>query len=401
MTHVLENPRLQLRQASTDARRPSVGVADSRILPTAGAIVVLALGLGLVSPAALSQACAPTEVVSDLFRHSQVAERPEDREDRADESCSTEGTTFVDAVPDLRPLAVPTSDDNRLRSQLLDAIGDRALVARPRDPENTNTLYVGCEDEILDLFDVAVEMRFYRRDIGTDVIQGADVIQLDVVYRQGDGDNQWRPFIDPDSGEIIVFPGAEQELRQWLASFAGEDCPFPVARFAVYAMCERTNSEEGDASDISLRMKDGMPVVVGHSLGGAAAQFIATSRSRRESNGWPTCPGVNAYAFGSIGLTSSSVGAIRGTLKTYVSDCDRVVSSRYSPFADRVQTGHLFTLSSDSHFIDSIQRDLCGSLRGDGNHVFHIHDSSEPRQGNWDLCEHRSRQGVGCAEVLE
>ena len=241
------------------------------------------------------------------------------------------------------------------------------------------------------IFDVAVEMRFYRRNIG------ADVIQLDVVYRHGDDDNDWLPFIDPDSGEIIVIPGTAtnimRELRHWLASSAGEGCPFPAARFAVYAMCERANPEERDAYDSSLRMEDGMPVVVGHSLGGAAAQFIATSRSPRESNGWPTCPGVNAYAFGSIGLTSSSVGTIRGTLKTYASDCDWLVSNRHSPFAGRVQTGHLFTLSSDSHLIDSIQRDLCACLRGDGNHVFHIHDLSEPPQGNRDLCEGRSRQG--------
>lgn len=136
-----------------------------------------------------------------------------------------------------------------------------------------------------------------------------------------------------------------------------------------------------------------MPVVVGHSLGGAAAQFIATSRASRRSDVWPTCPGVNAYAFGSIGLTRSSVGAIRGTLKTYASDCDWLVSNRRSPFADRVQTGHLFTLSSNSHFIDSIQRDLCEYLRGDENHVFHIHGSSERPQGNRELCERRSRQG--------
>ena len=331
--------------------------------------------------------------MSELFRHSQLAERPDDREDRVDESCSTGGTTLVEAVPDLQSRPVPPTlyDPStlygNLESQLRELIDPRAFVDPPRDQENTNTLYVGCEDEILNLFDVAVEMRFHRRDIG------ADVIQLDVVYREDDGDNEWSRFIDPDSGEVIVLPGAERELRQWLATLAGERCAFPAARFAVYAMCEHANLEEGDASDSSLRVADGRPTVVGHSLGGAAAQFIATSRSSRKSNDWPTCPGVNAYAFGSIGLTSSSVGDIHGTLKTYASDCDWLVSDRYSPFADRVQTGHLFTLSSNSHLIDGIQRDLCGCLRGDGDHVFHIHDSTEPPQGNMDLCERRSGQG--------
>lgn len=390
VTHALESARF--RQVSADARRPSVGVADSRIPSTASAIV-LALCLGLVSPAALSQSCGPGQVVDELFRHSQLAERLEDREDRGKESCSMERTTLVHAaydqpflVPD--PLTDPTSDED-FNNRLRNAIGDRALVARPRNPENTHTLYVGCEDEILK-FDVAVEMRFHRRD------NSADVIQLDVVYREDDGDDEWSPFIDPGSGEIIVLPGTEidnpRETRQWLASIAGERCAFPAARFTAYAMCEHANTEEeGVASDSSLRMEGGMPVVVGHSLGGAAAQFIATSRPSQESNGWPACPGVHAYAFGSIGLTHSNVGPIRGILKTYASDCDWLVS-RY-PFSDKVQTGHLFTLPSKSHSIDSIQRDLCGCLRGDENRVLHIHDSSAQPQSNSALCELRNRRG--------
>ena len=201
--HILETPRLQLRLASSDARRPSVGVADSRILSTAGAIVVLALCLGLVSPAALSQACAPSEVVSELFRYSQLAERPEDREDP--EPCSTEETMLVADNLQSRPVP-PTRYDN-LENQLRELIDPKAFVDRPPNQQNTNTLHVGCKEEILGLFDVAVavEMRFYQRN------NAADVIQLDVVYRQGDGDSDWRPFIDPDSGEIMVIPGTEMD----------------------------------------------------------------------------------------------------------------------------------------------------------------------------------------------
>lgn len=400
MSHMRENSRLRFRKANADAMCPLVAVADSRTASTAGAIVVLVLYLCLASPAASSQSCGPAEVVSDLFRHSQIAERSEDREGRSNEFCSTGVTTLVEAVgDDLDPLDVPASD-NSLRSQLLEAIGSRVLVDRPSNPENTNTLYVGCEEEILNLFDVAVavEMRFYRWD--ADIVR-PDVIQLDVVYRQGDGDgdSEWHSVIvaDPDFRDIVVLPGTHTdvvgELRQWLANFAGENCTFRAARFAVHAMCEHANLEEGDDSDSSLRMENGMPVVVGHSLGGAAAQYIATSRSSQESSGWPGCPGVNAYAFGSIGLTPSSVGAIRGTLKTYASDCDWLVSNRQFPFSDSVQTGHLFTLWSDSHSIDGIQDDLCGCLRGDENHVFQIHDSSEPPQANGELCESRNRQG--------
>ena len=135
MTHALENT--WFRQVSADARHPSVGVADSRIPSTAVAIVVLAFCLGLVSPAALSQSCGPTEMASELFRHSQIAERLEDRED--DESCSAGETTLVHPAGD-QPSAVPnpltdsTSDDD-FRSRLQEAIDKRAFVERSSNPE--------------------------------------------------------------------------------------------------------------------------------------------------------------------------------------------------------------------------------------------------------------------------
>ena len=309
-------------------------------MPLAIAIVISAFCFSLVSPISLSQSCEPTDEVRELFEYSKIAERLEDRENN--ESCLTGGIPLAYgaganplAVPD--PLANPESDED-FEAQLRGAVNRRAFVERSSDPDINHVIYVGCEDETL-WFDAAIEMRFYRQD------QSPDTIHFNAVYRERNSINQWSSFIDhnlidPNSSETLVFPGAEQELRQWIASTSGENCVLPAARFAVYAICE--HAENGGAPDSSFRMEGSMPIVVGHSLGGAAAQFIATSRQPEEGVIWPTCPGVHAYAFGSIGLEDSSDGEVRGTLKSYASSCDWVASF----FPERVQTGELFTLLS-------------------------------------------------------
>ena len=211
-----------------------------------------------------------------------------------------------------------------------------------------NVLYVGCRQEMNILgrdFDLAVEMRFYLRE------PGVDVIQMDVVRKPSNNARAgWDPSIDPD-GRITTLPGTDmRQMRQILSNVSGEDCVFPAAKFTVYAMCNRANrAESGDGSNSLLRTENsGRPTLVGHSLGGAAVQFIASSRRPPTDGNWPDCPGVKAYAFGSTGLQPTGPNdhpSDGGTLKTYTSDCDVIVQSLLA-FADRVQIGHLFTLSS-------------------------------------------------------
>lgn len=143
--------------------------------------------------------------------------------------------------------------------------------------------------------------------------------------------DDWTPVIGPDA--TITFPGTDpKQAQQILSNFHGEDCVFPAARYAVYASCTPANSGDGEASDTTLRTENGRLTVAGHSLGGAVAQFIAISGPPTidpiYEEAWEMCPEVDAYAFGSIGLTSSTVSAhpsVYGTLTSYASDCDWLV----------------------------------------------------------------------------
>ena len=341
---------------------PSLRFAQANA-STVGAIATLTLCL--VSPAALSQPCGSLATVSDLFAHSQLAERPEERKGEPTHCPGTQ-TPIVPAVPELSPLNVPGPSRDRLERVLDRQVNDRALVERTDD----DRLLVGCKERILGVFDfdIAVEMRFFRPNTG------ADVVQLKMVSRSTGGTvGDWTPIISPNG--TITFPGTDlSQAKQILSNFHGEKCVFPVARYAVWASCARVNSEDESASSTTLRTENDRLTVVGHSLGGAVAQFVAISGPPtivpNDEVSWQMCPEVNAYAFGSIGLTSSTASAhpsVHGTLTSYASDCDGLVQGLFS---QNVQTGRLFTLSSGSHSIDGIQGDLCGCLRGKGNRAF-------------------------------
>lgn len=234
--------------------------------------------------------------------------------------------------------------------------------------------------------DVAVEIHFNRRDTGP------DVVQLNVVGRHSDDTNAH--WVSEKDG-IILFPGTDlRRSSQIMANFVGEDCTFPAAKFTLYAICEQANKE---GAEYWLRTDNGKLTLVGHSLGGAAAQFIATSwPSPVNDQSWPNCPGFNAYVFGSTGLEpldDSHQPAVQGALTSYASGCDWVAQS--SLFYRRVQTGRLITLSpTTSHGIDSIQDDLCKCLRGEGNRELRDYRSPDSPLANKRLCGATAGRGL-------
>ena len=290
-------------------------------------------------------------------------------------------------------IPVPAPNSETLKKGLRKVVNQRAFAESPSSEERheeedevVNVLYVGCRNEMNLLgfdFDLAVEMRFFRRE------PGADVIQMDVAGKPSNNTSAtWDPVIGPD-GRIIPLPGTNlSQMRQILSDFGGEGCVFPAAKFAVYAMCNRADgAESGDGFNSSLSTENGRPTLVGHSLGGAAAQFIASSRRPPTGRNWPDCAGVIAYGFGSIGLKPTGPNdhpSPGGTLTAYASECDWLVQPL---FADKVQTGHLFTLSSTTgHSIDDIQRDLCKCLRGNENHALLDYGLPESPPDNRSLC---------------
>ena len=350
------------------------------------ALSFIGFSLPVLSDSPLCKSLKHAERVNlqTLFLLSQLAERPEDISPKEPTDCFKEKTQLAPPMPAMG--LIPVSDimphTERLRSRLRDIHDIQEAFIEP-SPLINNMLHVGCQHTIFNI-DVAVEMRFFRRD------SGADIVQLDVVRRPlGGSSSEWGPLIQPDGAivdlktNVVSLPGTDS-FRLFWANFGGEKCVFPAARFTINAICEYANSEESKTSSTSLRIEDGKPTLVGHSLGGAAAQYIATSRPYR---GESKCPGVDAYAFGSTGLTPQSPNiapAIRGTLTSYVSECDWLVQLGFS---SRIQPGRLFTLSrTKSHFIDDIQGDICDCLRDMGNHRFGEHKSSRSPPQNQKLC---------------
>ena len=242
---------------------------------------------------------------------------------------------------------------------------------------------------------------------------GADTVRLDVVTREPRDPNgeeppaDWAPVIGPNG--LITFPGTNPEDgEQVLANLFHNPCLFRAAHLALHALCTVPNAppatdspgtagtpgaSEVPASGWLRTDSEGRPNVVGHSLGGAVTQYIAitappspVSRSA-DDDSHNACSGVNAYAFGSTGLTTETVGdarSIRGELTSYASDCDFLVHC-VPGFNERVQPGRVLTLHSYSHWINDIQKDLCNCRRWAGTDVLYDLDTRAEPPSNLSL----------------
>ena len=367
--------------------------------------LIVTLALLHVSPPAFaqSQMCMsledePRNTVKKLFEYSQLAERHIDRTVDEPIGCPDDNTTMH--VPDVQMslIEVPSYwaverfkdafDENyRMWLQELGIQSGGEVFVDPTSADTrSNMLRVVCQDQFFP-FDAGIEMRFYRRTTG------ADVVQLKVVGRPpNDSNAEWVvPEIDSDG--IITLPGTTWSKRwseQAISNFAGEYCGFPAVNFVVDAICAGAIQAREKEESFWLNVDENEKLtLVGHSLGGAAAQFIATSSlSQKGNDNWSFCPGVDAYAFGSIGLKEPQRRAlrktVRGTLTSYASECDGLTQIL---FPGNVQAGHLFTLSNtEKHLIDDIQDDLCNCLRHQGNHQFIDRSGAASLPRNMSLC---------------
>ena len=221
------------------------------------------------------------------------------------------------------------------------------------------------------------------------------IFQTEVVVRaQDNAVANWLTIeIDDGPPSTITVPGTNiEDVRQIVSNFVGEDCVFPAARIVVDALCAKYDSRQR-RFDFE-NQNPSSATLVGHSLGGAAVQYIAHSRpdteTEQESEG-RQCSEITAYAFGSIGMQQLPDGgnsSFRGNLETYVSDCDWLAQFL---FAKKVQTGHITSISpSNSHGIDGIQSDICGCISG--NHNILKREASYNLSQNLDICLNRPRQ---------
>ena len=342
-------------------------------------LAVFAMVLSMTSPViSFAQTCGPHANLTELFKYSQFAER--DANNRATCQYGDNGQTVIPGQ--LIRIEVSESHIERLEMSLM-GFNDSAFVERLDDPDDpyaiNNVLYLGCEVTFFSI-DIAVELRLYRRP------NEDDIVQLDFVGRDpANADMPWTPLEIED--DVLTLPGTNWSwgANTALTNLFGEHCALPVARYAVFALCEQANQSLDGADTPSLLTRETTPTLVGHSLGATTAQFIVSTGT----DAHPACPRIDAFAFGSTGLDAADVASIGGvdvTLMSYASECDTIAQSPM--FYRMVQPGHLFTMSnSSSHLLNAIQEDLCTCLRShEQNRLVDWNEGQAVPPSNNDLC---------------
>ena len=381
------------------------------------AVALAATAFYCASPDAAPQSCGQSGIIDTLFEFSQRAERPQDQENES-LNCPP-GDEPILTVPNLSAVPFPPSTDDDVTQELrVREIPGNPFAESSRD---NSRMYVVCPREfristLTKSLDIAVEMMVLRANSGT------DTVRLDVVAREPAEPSserpagEWTPVIGPQGP--ITFPGTKRsDSRQILANLFHNPCLFPAAHLAFHALCTvpntpaptdspgtaRVPTSEEPASGWLRTDESGRPNVVGHSLGGAVTQYIAIKgppvpRST-DGDSQNACPGVNAYSFGSTGLTTSTVNddpSIHGNLMSYASDCDFLVHC-VPTFPQRVQPGHVFTLRSNAHWIDDIQEDLCSCRQSAGTQKLYDHGTAAQPPNNDSLFQLANRSTHNCS----
>ena len=341
------------------------------------------LTLCLVSPHAEAVQCSQVtngqiNNLKTLFKYSQLAESPSDRREGETTNCSDGTTEFVPSMGTRQGVSVPTEIAQNIRNGLIQQ--EYGAIFRTLTTDG-QALYLGCPagSESNVLVGLILRVFGWERNLVIEMNAFAETRRNGRITGE-----PIRPEVD--SLGVLRIPGTSLgNPGQVLTNFANDGCIFPATQYVVDAICQAHNAgslvlieqdgaTNGDEAGSRRREAyralelDPTPTLVGHSLGGAAAQYIAQSQPGTPmKDGWQRCPNVNAYTFGSTGLTSRSNGenpTPRGHLKTHVSDCDWVTALIGS---DRVQTGNITALSSNSHKIDDLQSELCKCIVGRPN----------------------------------
>ena len=161
------------------------------------------------------------------------------------------------------------------------------------------------------------------------------------------------PDQDPKEENLFLIRGTQltifqlvPQLRASINDMIDKSCAFSLA-----AEIARLKSEEYDFSDFS---------VVGHSLGGAVATYIANDRRENPDNyGGST---FSAYSFSSVGLKDADTVNIDDLYSYRIKD---------DPFAFMDQVGLSFVYHPQDgfggrHRLKQVQKSICECLNGQG-----------------------------------
>ena len=311
------------------------------------------------------QACADVgstpmhEELKTLFLYSQLAERPDDR--------TKESTSCSDvSSPKVRTVGIPSNllnDHNgpfgtsRITNRakgLLERLSrnQHVHISLEGTPSHgfISTVHASCRVD--DSF-WSVAIRLYE-------ISGNLFLEADVSAKKSQG-MAWIPIQIDGPPPTIRFAGTVlSDPKQWATNFVGEECIFPAATFTIESICKTYRENQlvyTDTGDPFYATENSITVLAGHSLGGAAVQYIS------QFSTLDSCGVIKSYAFGSIGLTDlSETISTKVSLQTYISQCDWLVRML---FDEKKQTGNVISMKSDEHAIDGIQDDICDCIEGD------------------------------------
>lgn len=322
--------------------------------------------------------CNDTNELRKLYEYAQMAEAAKSNNWDGMEACvDNNGTTIVESPSDIVELFVPKEFTDLVIISTNDEFAEFARL-RPSQP-NSMQFTVGCHSGN-NLFDLVVDFSFklFARtsDQGASFyLAGTEVTGTVVTNKSGE------PITIIHSTGFSL--SALSEIR---ANFKGEDCVFPLVQTTVEVLCEVLR-KRGDSPVYSAFIEaNGNSMfsyspprsswsqsltMVGHSLGGSAAQYVALNLPDECSPG----DGLDAfevYVFASPGLMNERNTRLQSNmLQNFLIDGDRLLHHRV--FQDRFQLGRiaLFTPPRSQtfclgHFIDEVQEGICSCLRGEG-----------------------------------
>lgn len=377
------------------------------------AVSILSLSI-VFSNAALSQGqtrqCSdihPTQAtqeehnrLKDLFRYSQIAERPKHDNNEFMENCPRMGTAIVEAPGNITPLNL--SDEISHIEDMLDEMRIEGAYLEPAD-DGDGGLAIGCKGEDgRTKLPINIKVNTYislvRDLLSLDFSFSAEIANRD-EYENITTRAMWAPYVDEESDMIVYsMRGTDPwDVRQILTNYVGHECAFPAMRIAVSHVCfvfdgELRNGFDGNRFSIedsqienirdSIRRDDNIgysTVLAGHSLGGQAAQYVAENPPRTcLPDSTDTHGALRTYAFastrnhteGSIEDDGQGGSGDQSIVESYVISGDQILDRLE---LGQEQTGRVTTYLPDvgsrfesRHSIDEIQDSICDCLEDNG-----------------------------------
>ena len=330
---------------------------------TASALMCDALGSGQIMDMKKLYKFA---LLVEALDHPDLSDMPE--------CTKSDRTVIVEPPDDVVEITVPQEFVTAVMNRMEEIENRRARLRPTRvgEDDQRSPFEVGCIAEV-DGEDLVVAIGFIIFRLAVDNVVSYYVTGTEVTGH----------IIDQDGNRIVLQEGTDLgELPQIRANFEGEECVFPAVKETVNVLCEvfkQTDDHDGVyAAFVESNKRSVFPessdefslTLVGHSLGGAAVQYLAENFPD-DCKPEGKFKAFEAYAFASPGLVSTTAPQqLSVDLHGYIIDSDWLLEKLFST---RTQTGKLSVFNhpagtppSRGHSICEVRNSICSCLQGQG-----------------------------------